>query len=182
MFQLHVVLDGQKNWLEYLPPWITAFASVVVASVIALNQTRLQTTLANRQLDLQERQLKKDLFDRRFAVFTQALDFMTYVLRNNGRIELAGPGEYGTFRESMETAEMLFGDDVNEYLAALDKTAREFCVSAQALEQAKARGDVDAINKNGQLLNDISVTFLAKRTQVFRPYLKLLARGSEPRP
>lgn len=183
MFQLHVVLEGPKNWLEYVPPWITAVASLIafsVAILIARNQNRLQATLADRQRDLQkqqleqqDRQLKKDLFDRRFAVFTEVLDFMSYVLRENGKIELAGPGQYRLFRESMERAVMLFGDDVT----AVDETARLFYVSAQTLDNAVATGNMEAINNNGELLNRLSVTLLGQRTEVFRPYLDLSHKG-----
>ena len=66
------------------------------------------------------------------------------------RFELAGPGKYRQFRESMEKAEMLFGDDVNEYLAAVDNTVREFWASSCTLDNAIATGDMDAINKNGK--------------------------------
>ena len=86
MFQLHVIVDGAKNWLDYSPPWITsgaALITVIVAVVIARNQNRLQKTLAEKQIELQrsqldqqERQLKKDLFDRRFAVYLGVRDFI----------------------------------------------------------------------------------------------------------
>ena len=79
-------------------------------------------------------------------------DFITYVLRENGKIQLAGPGQYREFWESMEKAEMLFGTDVNKHLGEVDETAREFYVSAQGMDKAIATGDIEAINKNGQLL------------------------------
>jgi len=107
---------------------------------------------AKLQLQQQERQLKKNLFDQRFAVFVNVRDFITYVLRENGKIQLAGPGQYREFWESMEKAEMLFGTDVNKYLGEVDETAREFYMSAQGMDKAIATGDIEAINKNGQLL------------------------------
>jgi hypothetical protein len=126
MFRLHIVLDQSRDWIEYVPPWVTALAALItvaVAVVIARNQGRLQQTLAEKQFEIQrmqleqqERQLKKDLFDRRFSVFTDVQKFFDYVLQKNGDIELNGPGEYRQFRECMERAEMLFGDDVKEYL------------------------------------------------------------------
>lgn len=177
---LHVVLDNSKDWLDYVPSLITAVASltaVIVAFVIAHNQNRLQATLASRQDDLQERQLKKDLFDRRFAVFNEALAFISYVLRENGKIELTGPGPYRRFRESMDAAEMLFGPHVNDYLSKVDQTAREFWASAHALECAIAKGDVAAIDRNGDLLNCLSSTLLVQRISVFRPELALFHKG-----
>ena len=183
MFQLHVVLDQPRIWLDFVPPWVTAVAAlttVVVAVVIARNQNRLQKAMAdkqveiqNMQLEQQSRQLKKDLFDRRFAVFTEVLEFISYVLRENGKVQLTGPGQYRQFWESMERAEMLFGVDVNQYLADVDQTARAFYVSAQGRDKAIATGDVDAITKDGELLNRLSVTLLQQRKGVFRPYLTL---------
>ncbi len=105
-----------------LPPWISALPSLIaavaaaitvfVALRIAENQNKLQTALADKQIEIQARQLKKDLFDRRFAVFIEAAEFIGYVLQENGKIELVGPGKYRRFRESMEVAQMLFGEDV----------------------------------------------------------------------
>jgi hypothetical protein len=155
MFQLHVVLDQAKSWFDYFQPCITAVAALgtlLVALRIARNQNKLQAELAKMQLAQQERQLKKDLFDRRFAVYVNVLDFVSYVLQENGKIQLAGPGKYRDFWESMEKAEMLFGADVNEYLADVDKTARDFYVSAQRMDKTIATGDVEAIDRNAQLL------------------------------
>ena len=182
MFQLHVVLDQQKNWLEYAPSWVTAiaaFITIIVASLIARNQSKLQRTLAEKQIEIQKiqleqqaRQLKKDLFDRRFAVFTGAQEFISYVLQNNGDIELAGPGQYRQFRDYMERAEMLFGDDVNRYLLDVDETARAFYVSAKKMKTSAA-SNMDVIQKQAQLLDRISVALLQQRKEVFRPYLTL---------
>ena len=93
------------------------------------------------------------------------------MLQKNGDIELAGPGQYRQFRDYMERAEMLFGDDVNKYLEDVDETARQFCVSARR-RQINA-GDPAAINRDGELLNRLSVTLLKQRKGLFRPYLTL---------
>jgi hypothetical protein len=181
MFRLHVVLDQSRDWTEYVPLWVTALAAlitVVVAVVIARNQGKLQQTLAEKQIEIQrmqleqqERQLKKDLFDRRFAVFTDVQKFFDYVLQKNGDIELSGPGEYRQFRECMERAEMLFGHDVMTYLEDVDETARAFYVSAK--RRGINLGDVDAINKDGTLLDRLSVVLMPQRKGLFRPYLTL---------
>jgi len=75
MFPFHVVLDQPRTWLDYLPcvTALAALTTVVVAICIARNQSEMQkeqVKLQTMQLDLQARELKKDLFDRRFAVFT----------------------------------------------------------------------------------------------------------------
>jgi hypothetical protein len=182
MFQLHVVLDEPKSWLEYVPPWVTAVAAlitVLVAALIARNQNKLQKALADKQIEIQKsqldqqaRQLKKDLFDRRFAVFTDVLDFINYVLREDGNIQFGGPGQR-QFWEAMEKAEMLFGKDVNAYLADVDTTARKLYVSAKGMNKASATGDVEEINRNGELLSRLSDELLQRRKAVFRPYLSL---------
>ena len=60
MLQLHVVLVQPKNWIEYVPSWVTAgaaFITVIVAVLIARNQSRLQRTLAERQVEIQKMHL-----------------------------------------------------------------------------------------------------------------------------
>ena len=101
MFQLHVVLDQPKDWLQYVPPWVAVVASlltVFVAFKIAQNQNRLQKTLAKSQikiqkmqLEQQERQLKKNLFDRRFEICVRTRDFAQYVLGRADSLELTDP-------------------------------------------------------------------------------------------
>jgi hypothetical protein len=186
MFRLHVVLDQSRDWIVYVPLWVTALAAlitVVVAVVIARNQAKLQQTLAEKQFEIQrmqleqqERQLRKDLFARRFAVFTGVQKFFDYVLQKNGDIELHGPGEYRQFRECMERAEMLFGSDVNLYLKDVDETARAFYVSAK--RRGIDPGDVCAIDKDGELLSRLSVTLMPRRKGLFCPYLTLFQEGS----
>jgi len=52
-----------------------------------MEQIRLQKI----QLDQQAQRLKKDLFDRRFEVFTAVDSFITYVIRSDGKLKLSGP-------------------------------------------------------------------------------------------
>jgi hypothetical protein len=177
MLQLHVSVDQAKDWLDYVAPVATAFGAlaaigtVAVALRISNNQNRLQTMLADRQLDMQERQLKKDLFDRRFAIFTDTLEFIGLVLRNDGNIVLEGQ-EYRHFREAMQKAGMLFGTDVRNYLNGLDKTARDLYVSAQGRGQAVQSSDVEAIKKHSELLSHV-IELAPAAEDVFRSYLSL---------
>ncbi len=183
MLQLHVVLDQSKNWLDYVPSWVTAVAAlltVFVAVLIARNQSKIQKKLAEKQIEIQksqmeqqERQLKKDLFDRRFAVFDGVLDFISYVLREDGNIRLVGPGEYKRFCDRREMAKMLFGDDVNKYLADVDEVARNLYVSAKGRDKATATGDGEAIQREGQLWEHLTGPISEKRVELFRPYLTL---------
>jgi ribosomal protein L34 len=138
MFRLHVVLDNSRTWVDYAPAWVTAVAALVtvfVAILIARNQNKLQETLAKKQTDLQEAQLKKDLFDRRFIVFTDTLDFIGMVIRNDGDIVLEGP-EYRHFLETTQKAGMLFGADVRSYLKGVTETTTNLYVSARGRGRA----------------------------------------------
>lgn len=93
----------------------------------------------------------------------------------------AGPGPYREFWLLLEKAQMLFGDDVNSYLADVDRTARASYVSTKRMGKAPAAGDTDGINKNAELLNRLSITLLGQRAEVFRPYLSLDSAQSAQR-
>jgi hypothetical protein len=185
------VVDQQNNWFDHLPQWITAVASliaVLVAFLIAKNQNRLQKTLADSQreiqieqialqkmqLEQQAQQLKKDLLDRRFEVFTAVDCFITYVIRSNGKIELVGPGEYRQWREIMERAQMLFGEEVYKYLGTVDKTARDLYVVVRKLENDPT--DMEAIENQFLLSTALADTLREQRAQLFRPYLELFQK------
>jgi len=165
MFHLYVVLDQPKNWLEYAPPWITAVAAlitVVVAGWIARNQRKLQMTLA-------ERLLKKDLFDRRFKVFTDAAEFMRPILASPSAFDpLSDEGR--RFAETVQSAEMVFGPEVFEYLNDVNKTAIGLWASHQKM--AKDRGDNDAITENADRFQHLSDLW-QKRSEAFRRDLSL---------
>lgn len=112
------------------------------------------------------------LRDERYAVYIGVRNFVSYVLREDGKIQLAGPGEYRTFCELLEKAELLFPPDVTAYLAEVDRTARNFYVSTQKINKAAAMGDIEAIDHNGQLLEDLTA-LLQRRKAVFRSHLEL---------
>ena len=79
--------------------------------------------MATRQNDLQARQLRKDLFDRRFAVYSGTREFLNFVQQRDGEKVIHGP-EYYQWRETLEKAEMLFGPEVLAYLREVDEAAR----------------------------------------------------------
>ena len=68
---------------------------------------------------------------------------------------------------------MLFGEDVNMYLEDVDKTARDFYVSAQGMSESIAKGDQVAIEKDATLMNYLGVTLLQRRKGLFQPYFTL---------
>jgi hypothetical protein len=192
MFPFHVFVDEAKSWLDYAPAWVTAVAAlgtVIVALRIAHNQNRLQKTLAERQLEIQSEQIKlakmqldqqahqltKDLFDRRFAIFTAVEDFITWVIRSDGDIEFFGPGEYRNWREAVEKAQMLFGEEVIDYMEVADKAARDLYVVVKKM--AKNSADMQAIDDQNRLMNQLTITLREQRVEIFRPYLALFHKA-----
>jgi hypothetical protein len=166
MFQLRVVLDQPKNWLDYVPAWVTAIAAlltVVVALFIAYKQGRLQKTLAENQSEIrkmqltqQERQLRMDLY-RRYKVYTDTGEFMRSVLSLPSAF-VSGGDEHRRFGETMQNAEMLFRPEVFKYLQDIANTTMAIWGAYQRM--AKDAGDNAAIEENSiqfQRLSDLWV-------------------------
>lgn len=187
--QLHVVLDQPKGWIDYVMAALGALGALgtVVAAAAALKavnvtrsiagkQSKLQETLANKQFDLQkaqqellERQLRKDLYDRRFTVFTDTGQFMRPVLSSpNGFTPEAD--EYRRFGETVQNAEMLFGPEVCKYLEDVDRTAVGRWASNQ--RRTTDRGDINAITEYAEQFQHLSDLW-QKRTDVFRREISL---------
>jgi hypothetical protein len=130
-------------------------------------------------LEQQDRQLKKDLFDRRFKVFSDTGEFTAFVPLADGDISL-NSDEYRQFWQTMETAEMLLGTDVTQYLEDIQRTASELNVSAQGRENAIRIGDVNTIHKHRELLLHLNALFQS-RAGVFRSYLSFHLTEGEAR-
>ena len=144
----------------------------VTVSIIALC---ISLWIANQQRELQERQLRKDLFDRRFDIYTKTREFMTYVAREDGKIALTGP-EYREFQETMERAEMLC-ERVYPYLTEVEKTVRDLYVYRQKEGQALAASDTALIKQGADLQYRVYVTLWQRRKDEFRQYLSLEKRS-----
>jgi hypothetical protein len=154
--------SSPKTWIDLLIP-----AASILVSVVALV---ISLWIASRQRDVQERQLKKDLFDRRFEIYTKTRDFMSYVMRSDGKIVLTGE-EYRDFANTMEKAEVLC-PKVHPYLVDLDKTVRELYGYRQTETRDVAAGDVDRIQKGGDLMSRC-IELMSQRNDPFRHYLAL---------
>jgi predicted naringenin-chalcone synthase len=157
----------QKSWTDWLVPAASMLVSIVAVSI--------SLWVANRQRELQERQLRKDLFDRRFDIYTKTRDFMTYTMRNDGMIVLTGP-EYREFQDTMEKAEMLC-EKAHPYLVEINKAALELFEYKQKEPESVSTGDVDAIQQGGRLRVRLFVSLPQRRKEAFRPYLNLEKRN-----
>jgi hypothetical protein len=113
------------------------------------------------------------LYDRRRKIFDDIQEFHNFVLRSNGAFEITGPGEYRDFRRNMDLAENLYGtSDVRTVLEQFDENVREFWVSSQTICKSIETGEVEAINKNHELLSRL-IEFGDKIPAVFRPHLSM---------
>jgi hypothetical protein len=149
---------------------IDSLLPVLPTAAIALLALIFTTWIALRQIQIQRWQLNKDLFDRRFAVFTETREFLVYVGGKGGWVEPYGP-EYNRFRETMERADMLFPSEVHAYLVEIDKATRDLLTAKQTF-QAKP-GDATLPQKIHDLEVNFYETISKRRTEIFRPDLQM---------
>jgi hypothetical protein len=153
-----------KTWID----WLVAFAPVIVSSVAIV----ISIWVATRQNDLQARQLRKDLFDRRFTLYTDTREFLNFVGQTDGENIIHTP-EYQHFLEVIEKAEMMFGPGVLAYLNEINKTVSDFYVYKAQEQRLIEAGDQNRIDAGTELRRLIYDVFPKRRNDVFRDYLTL---------
>jgi len=156
----------QKSWTDLLAPAASLLVSVIAVSI--------SLWVANRQRELQERQLRKDLFERRFEIYTKTNDFLVYTMRNDGMIVLTGP-EYRDFQDTMEKAEMLC-EQAHPYLVEIAEAAKELYVYKQKESEVIRTGDVKAIEEGRRFRERLFVDLPQRRKAAFYQYLSLEQR------
>ena len=110
-----VLTLNARDWVSTVAAGVSALAAITAIGVslwVAFTQRRIQ-----------ERQLKQNLFDKRYAVFLAVEEFLIHLLQRDGSVKLTGD-EYRRFRYAMEQAEFLFDADVNSYMTEVDQVAR----------------------------------------------------------
>jgi hypothetical protein len=138
-----------------IAPILTSVIAVAISLWVAITQNRLK-----------HRDLKKDLFDRRFTVYTAAREYMTFVLAKAGVGVIHGE-EAVRFDEAREKAEMLLGPEVRAYLLDIRQTAGKLYV--YATETAK-QTEPERIKEN-EVAWDHFNELLKRRNDVFRKEL-----------
>ena len=141
----------------------------MVAAIAAITAVIVTRPIANKQLDLQERQLKKDLFDRRFKIFTDTDEFLGHITSSPSTFTPSSE-EYRKFFASVEAAEVLCGQEVKTYLKDTDETAKQ--LSADHQRMARNPGDNEAIEMQAihfQHLSDLR----SKRLDALRSDLSI---------
>jgi hypothetical protein len=152
--------------LVNLPAIVSALAATTALAV------SLWVEYAQRQLI--RRQIKQSLYEKRYAIFLAAEDFLMHVLRVDGSIKLPSE-EFRKFHDATEQTEFLFGADVVAYMDQLKKTACDLYPKAferdhlAAMNQQKPELDLEIT----KALMEIGGRFVEKRKEVFGPYLQL---------
>jgi hypothetical protein len=80
-----------------------------------------------------------------------------------------------TSKEAIEKAQMLFGEEVIDYMEVTDKAARGLYVVVKKM--AKDPADMQAIDDQYRLMNQLTITLREQRVEIFRPYLALFHRA-----
>ena len=167
--------QAARDWVSVLAPTASALAAVTALG--------LSLWVAFKQRQIQERQLKQSLYDKRYAVFLTVEEFLNYVLRVNGSVNLLGD-EVRRFLYAKEQAEFLYKRDVVDYMEQLWQSVRVL------YDKACKRDHLKKMNRQDDELNvgivkttiEINEAFVERRKKLFGPYLQLspaeLAEGS----
>jgi hypothetical protein len=145
-----------------------------LSALAAITALWISLWVANVQRRIQEKQLKQDLFDKRYAVYLAVGEFLMHVVRVDGSIKLPSD-EYRTFAYTMEQAEFLFGSDVNTYLRDMKTKALALypkCFERDHLARMNQQ-NADLSLEISKVIGDLSGPDFDKRKQIFGPYLKL---------
>jgi hypothetical protein len=149
-----------RNWVGVLAPVASVFAAVTAMGVALW--------VAKLQREIQERQLRRNLFDKRYAILLLVQEFLAHVLKMDGAVDLQGD-ECRRFWNAMAQAEFLFDSDVNSYMNEIKQTVlslhtkhaqRNHWVAMR--EQDKAEPVMADILK---ILAELSGSFLEKPIQ-----------------
>jgi hypothetical protein len=152
---------------------IASTAVAVSAVGVAIWLGKLQRAIQEGQRQIQEAQLKNALYDRRFSVYAGSLRYMTRLMQMNGAVESSDLEKYVP---EVELGELLFGEEVRKFLVDL----RELGINLYVMSREAAHLDTmqqESTAKHlevGEMMKELTGRMMERRTQVFRPYLKLV--------
>jgi hypothetical protein len=136
--------------------WITTVIALVVAWV------------AIQQFLLARERFKLDLFEKRFAVYKAAEDFITHALGDGVSHE-----QLITFYRATYTATFLFGDDITKFLKELATKGNNLW-SIRHRQQELAGGSPERMKlgeRRQEIINEL-ITTQEQLRNTFSPYLK----------
>lgn len=141
----------------------TDFLQALAVPSIAL----LGTAIASAQAFIAWQKLKLDLFEKRFAVFEAYRKLMGAAIRN-GTVPEPDLYEFG---RGILNAELLFGDEVVEYLNSVRIAAIELNYCRQMLADQATQDRPSFANQSAALMRWL-IGQDRVASQVFRPYLR----------
>jgi hypothetical protein len=153
-------------------PVVVSVVAVCITVWVALNQRKLQMWIATMQNELQARQLRKDLFDRRFAVYMGMREFLNFIQQRDGENAIHEP-EYRQWGVTMEKAEMLFGPEVLAYLREVNEAAGKLYVYHTDEKKIIESGNEKRMEEAKQIRDSIYELLPKRRNDMFRDYLTL---------
>jgi hypothetical protein len=156
------------SWLmSNLPELLTAISTflgaVVVAAIVAV--------ITYKQLYLEREKFKLDLFEKRFAVYSAAREFLRLIKRS-AKIEMKDLSEY---LGNTQDAAFLFDEKIADHLISLYKKAVDLQTTQKLYEHLPVGDERERLcNKEHDLLIELGNELL-KLKDVFAPYLKFKA-------
>jgi hypothetical protein len=143
----------------------------VMAAALAPIVAIFGIIIAWRQFDINRKRLKMDLFDRRYAVYDAAREFMQEIFQAG----VTKPGEkFFQFNFAVGESRFLFDKDVIEFLEKMLKNAFEMQMYMRRLERLPVGDERNIVVEKESLLLDWFTGEAAKQlTDKFLPYLKL---------
>lgn len=147
--------------------WITAFGTIA-SLAIATTAIVVTRSVAKEQKSLQERQLKKDLFEKRLAVYRDTAELLRSTRNENEIFDILDK-RYPEMLDLTERADFLFGPEVANYVETLlQALTTDLHVKIDEMRHKK---------KTGEPTGEISREILERTMQIrqeFRPRLKPL--------
>jgi hypothetical protein len=149
-----------------IPDWLTQLQTIAVIAIPIVG-----VWIAHRQMRLAEMKVKHDLFEKRFALYSAAANFVAKILRE-GKVENPDIMEYS---RAILDSEFLLNEGLATYLATLRERAGRLHVYAIDAE-CPGEGQQTAINKKYAELRFFEDQFEELRRR-FRPLLSFEPYG-----
>lgn len=151
---------------------LAAAAAIYLADQTSKNQERLQKRITREQTALQERQLKQDLFEKRYTVYAAIQKWLSEAVRVDGSI---GYGSIIEFHYVTDQANFLFGGEIISFIEEVGTILVAVQIAAQKRDRLIERREEyrDAEKEVNRLLDIVTKELSYRRDDIFRSYLQL---------
>jgi hypothetical protein len=147
-----------RDWIDFLEalgPLIAAAAAAFIGAV---------------QWSLQRKQLKQELFDKRFRIYAAVTDFLGEASVCYGKID---PDAYRRFKGAVGPAKFLFRPEVNTFITQASDLVLDLKRSHERYDGLKATAEGVGIKAAEQELDALYRKLLGTNTDVFGPDLQI---------